>query len=226
MLPGLSSTARFAAATLALIAMSQVAHADEAAEEIVVPRAPSSTTAPKQVIIIVQKTAPSKTQGGAPQVGDSAQDINEYLRGLEREQRDTRDRIKDASRDDDDTQVDLYKEQLKEQLRTYKVERDRLTTRDGGLIAGGATLTAVGGASLVASLFLGFAYALSNSFGSHGDEGLGYAAIATLGGGVVGLGAGIPMLAVGLKRVPRELDAEYAPPATSPALGGTLVWQF
>lgn len=105
---------------------------------------------------------------------------------------------------------------LQEELRAandyYKAERTRLTTTDGGMIAGGATLTAIGGVGLVAAVFCGLAYGLSNSFGGSGDDGLGTAALVTLGVGIAGLGVGIPLLAIGLRRVPRDGSAVAAVP--------------
>lgn len=106
---------------------------------------------------------------------------------------------------------------LQEQLRAandyYKLERGRLTTTDTGMVAGGATLVGIGGVSLVASLFLALAYGLSGGiFGGSKDDELGTAALVTLGVGIGGLGVGVPLLAVGLRRVPREAsDAALAP---------------
>lgn len=112
-------------------------------------------------------------------------------------------KIRDVRASDyDDTAL---QEELRAANEYYKAERARLTTTDGGMIAGGATLTAIGSLSLVSSLFLALAYGLSGGiFGGSKDDGLGTAALVTLGVGVAGLAGGIPLLAVGLRRVPRD----------------------
>jgi hypothetical protein len=217
-----------AALGLALAVDAHVASAEESGEEIVVPRATTTTgpdASPKQVIVIVQQQGPKQGRRAAPRVGDPEYEINEYLGDLKGDVAATRERMKDARRDGDDAAADALREQLKDDTKFYDEERNRLTTRNGGLVAGGAVLTGVGGASVLAALLLGFAYGLSGIGGSP-EDGLGTAALACLGGGAAGLGAGIPMLVVGLKRVPREPDDVARQGFVGPAAGAGLVWTF
>ena len=123
------------------------------------------------------------------------------------------------------------KEELRDKKALLKDEERRLTTRDVGLIAGGGVLTGLGALSLVSSVVLIFVYAGSSIDGNPDDE-YGWASLATLGGGVLGLSAGIPMIVVGSRRGPREADdvetygREELPSSHGPAVGLTKSLAF
>jgi hypothetical protein len=167
----------------------------------------------------------------APDDGASESEINAYLRGLKKDVRDTQIAAKQAARAGDADEAIRLKEELRDKKAFLKDEERRLTSRDVGLIAGGGVLTGLGSLSLLSSVVLIFVYAGSSIDGNPEDE-YGWASLATLGGGVLGLSAGIPMIAVGSRRGPRESDdvdtygREQAPTGHGPAVGFTMSLSF
>jgi hypothetical protein len=216
---------------------------DDGDEQLVVPGQPAvapSGAAPQQVIVIVQPQqpqqglAPSVAKRRAPRVGDPPEEIDAYLAELKDDLREKQRAFRDARRGSDDGAREAARDDMDDANRLYKDERSRLTTQDGGLIAGGATLTAAGGASFVASAVLAIVWALGETsvvFGGHNSYSAeGYASLACLAGGFLGVGAGIPMIVIGVQRVPREpgeaslgpLPVGFAPPP----VGLTAGWTF
>jgi len=194
---------------------------------------PIAGPAPSGATIIVVPTAPENQANQAPAeapppVGslDDA-DLDAYLERLHRPIDDLKARLRGA-RDEGE------REQIREALRVadqrYKSERDRLTTHDAGLIAGGGAMIGLGSASLVSSIVLGIVYGIESIsfFGTaHPDPGVGTAALACLGAGIALEGAGIPMLAVGVShREPRTPEGAFEPPVRAPIAGATLIIPF
>jgi len=217
---------RWAAAAMTgavvLAAGQAPARAGDGDDEIVVPRSvdgsatpPSSSTPPKQVIVVVQQQPSPTGRRAAPHIGDPPGDVEAYLRGLKDDAAASKEQYRDARHDGDDAAIDAAQERMRADDRFYASERERLTERNGGLIAGGATLIGIGGGALLTSAVMGFIYAFEDLLGTPSST-LGYAALGTLGGGFLMVGAGIPMLVIGVQRVPREVDSAYDPP---PSLG-------
>lgn len=199
----------------------------EEAEEVVVPA--QSAPATKQVIVVVQQPAPTEAPAapsGVPRVGDSAERIDAYLSDLKQEVRRKKDALRDAKRDGEGE--DEAERALREADIHYKEERDRLTQQEPGLIAGGAVLTSAGAVSFVASGVLLVVWLVS-SVDLNPDDKYGWASLACLGGGFLGLGAGIPMIVIGAQRTPRDpYEALLAPRPVgfAPPLGLTATWSF
>jgi hypothetical protein len=184
---------------------------------------PSAEEKPKKVVVIKKKD-----RGPAPEVGDHPSEIEDYLRELKDRTRDLKDRMKAARRAGDYDEAESIRQELAEEQSFYDRERDRLTERNTGLIAGGATLTALGGASFLASIFLVIGYGLS-AIDSDANDTLGWSSLACLFGGAAGVGGGGAMLGVGLVRRPKEVAGTWMMPAfgsAPPAPGLTLTWQF
>lgn len=199
-------------------------------EELVLPKVDiddlDSTTAnqddgKKKVIVVRRK---KNGREDAPEVGASELEIQEYLADFTVRERELKERMRDARREGNDAEADALSEELRDLKRERKDEQARLTKRNGGLIGGGATLIGVGSLSVVVGLVFAVVYAVDNSPAS----GVGPTAVGCLVGGVVGIGAGAPMLAIGLKRVPREPSDDYAAlvPQTPFQSGATLTWSF
>jgi hypothetical protein len=136
--------------------------------------------------------------------------------------------MKEAERAGDGDEAMELRRELAQESSFYDRERDRLTERDTGLIAGGATLTAIGGISMVSSIILLAVYGLSAVDGNADDE-YGWASLGTLFGGIAGLAGGGAMLGVGLARRPKETAQQWMTPTVgdiAPTPGLTLTWQF
>jgi len=161
-----------------------------------------------------EEEAKSKSRApDAPDPGDPPEEINAYLDYLKERTRSLKDRIKIARRTgNEDQEAELSGELVKAQVK-YESERDRLTERNTGMIAGGATLVGLGAASFLASIVLVCGWGLSGIDGNPDDE-FGWGALGTLVGGFVGIGAGTPLLVIGLSRSPKSgPDAASTPPA-------------
>lgn len=211
--------------------------ADADDEEIVVPnsstttvQAPPPNTGEKVVVVVVKK---GEQDSGVPAIGADPAEIEAYLRGLQDQFLAARDQFETARSSGTDADEDAAKERMKSAQRKFKAERDRLTTREDGLIAGGAVILSAGGISILTSLGFAIAYLVSgiDTNGTYNpDERYGNVAWGTLIGGVVGLGVGIPMLAVGVKRSPRDPGDDYvgraSPPAPVFTPGLTMGWVF
>lgn len=169
-------------------------------------------------VVVVQKPSSAPT---APPDGASEAEIFAYLRALKKDIRDTQTDLSDAKRDDDDAEVARLKEELKERKIILKEEQDRLTTIDAGLVAGGGVLTGLGSLSLLSSVVLLVVWPMTGIDGDVNDE-YGWASLACLGGGAVGLGAGIPMIVAGKRREIRYDEYEEARTTIPvPSLGPT-----
>ncbi|NUP11543.1 MAG: hypothetical protein HOW73_36320 [Polyangiaceae bacterium] len=180
--------------------------------------------------VVVVKKKKKRTRAEAPEVGDPPEEIDNYLQGLKEEIGDLKDRMKEARRNGDADEAIAIREELNERDRFYKDEQDRLTSRNTGLIAGGATLSALGGVSIVASLVLVIGYGLSAVDGNADDE-YGWGSLACLGGGVALLGGGGAMIGVGMVRRPKEATDAWIQPsfgaaALAPTPGLTVTWKF
>lgn len=171
--------------------------------------------------IIILERLPALLTERVPEVGDPPEVISDYLARLRDRIRVTKERMHAAHKRD---RVRELRDRLRAQERLRAAETRRLTENDGVLTAFGAALIAAGGTAVVASLGYLFAWGLS------ADEDLGLTALAFAGGGAVGLGAGAPMLAFGLKRTPREpryaafSDAPFT--VAAPVVGLTLRWEL
>jgi hypothetical protein len=172
----------------------------------------------KRLIVTVEDTKPDEGEEPAkpkkqrvreavPDENSSEAEINAYLRRLRRDLRDAQADLKVAKRGDDGDEVLRLEGEVRELKEMVKDEESRLTTKDGGLIAGGAVLTALGSVSLLSSLVLVVAWPLTAIDGNINEE-YGWAALGCFVGGAVGLAAGIPMIVTGNRRVPRG-DGEY-----------------
>jgi hypothetical protein len=175
----------------------------------------------KRLIVTVEDTKPDdgeepakpkkkQVREAVPDESSSEAEINAYLRKLRRELRDAQADLKAAKRGDDGEEVLRLEGEVRELKETVKDEESRLTTKDGGLVAGGAVLTALGSVSLVSSLVLVFVWPLTALDGNINEE-YGWGALGCFVGGAVGLAAGIPMIVTGNRRVPRGDggDGEY-----------------
>jgi hypothetical protein len=154
----------------------------------------------------------------APDPGDPPEEIRAYLDYLKERTRSLKDRMKVARRTGNESEeAELSGELAKAQVK-YESERERLTERNTGMIAGGATLVGLGGASFLASIVLVCGWGLSGIDGDPDDE-YGWGALGTLVGGFAGIGAGTPLLVIGLSRSPKSgPDSASLPP---PAVGFT-----
>ena len=184
--------------------------------------------AKRQMIVTVEDTqavpkAKPRTRHPAPPQGASEEDINAYLRALRKDVRDAQRVLREADDAEDEPRL---KDELREKKSLLSDEENRLTTKDTGMVAGGATLTALGGASLVASLFLAIGWGLSGLDGRI-DEKYGWASLGCLGGGVLGISTGIPLLIAGNTRRPREVEEAFLLPLPAkPAVGLTMSLSF
>jgi hypothetical protein len=157
----------------------------------------------------------AKTKSNAPDApdpGDPPEEIRAYLDYLKERTRSLKNRMKVARRTgNEDEEAELSGELAKAQVQ-YESERERLTERNTGMIAGGATLIGLGSASFLASIVLVCGWGLSGIDGNPDDE-FGWGALGTLVGGFVGIGAGTPLLVIGLQRNPRSgPDSGALPP--------------
>lgn len=203
-MPSLRSSRRYlwAAASLALVVGTATgARADEEAppkkrrfvvtvEDNDAPQTPKKKTS----------AIPTPPEAGAPEA-----EVVEYIRALRRDVRTTQADFNAARASDDADEVLRLREELKEKKQFLSEEESRLYPKDTGLVAGGAILTALGSASLLSSLILLIGWPISGVDGDFDDE-LGWASLGCLGGGVLGLGAGIPMIVTGNKRTVRGAD--------------------
>lgn len=156
-----------------------------------------------------------------PALGDDPVEINLYLSGLDEDARALREQMKEARREGELEQAAALEGEYVAARTLYKRESARLLSIDRGLVAGGATLVGVGGLSLLTSLGLAIAFAGS------GEEAFGWSALATLGGGVLGVAAGAPMLSIGLEK--RARQSAWEPLPSPPSIGGGRVvatWSF
>ncbi len=167
----------------------------------------------------------------APDVDAPEVEIDAYLRRLSKELREAQADLRAARREDDADEVMRLDNEVRDRKELLADERDRLTTTQPGLVAGGAVLTVLGGVSLVASLALLIGWPISGVEGEINDT-YGWASLGCLIGGTVGLSAGIPMISAGARRVPRgeggEVpieDAWFSPP-TAPRVGLTFTANF
>ena len=218
------SRARLAVALLiggATIAAAPCAFADDDDDEQPKRRRMIVTVEDNEDVEDEEEEAPTKSNApAAPDPGDPPEEIRAYLDYLKERTRSLKDRMKVARRSgngwieenfapSDEAQLsgELAKAQVK-----YESERERLTERNTGMIAGGATLIGLGGASFIASIVLVCGWGLSGIDGDPDDE-YGWGALGTLVGGFVGIGAGTPLLVIGLSRTPKSgPDSAALPP--------------
>jgi hypothetical protein len=213
-----------------LMALPTQAHADEDDEEAEKPKRRGLIVTVEDNDDVADGPAPKKRAPFAPPVeGAPESEINAYLRELKKDVRDTQIAAKEAARAGDADEAMRLKEELRDKKALLKDETARLTTRDVGLIAGGATLTGLGCISLVSSFVLIVVYGVSAADGD-ADHEYGWASLGTLGGGVLGLSAGIPMIVVGSRRQVRGSEEEYArdlaPTGQKPRVGFTMSLSF
>ncbi len=213
------------AAGLALAA-TPAAHADEEAPKkkkliVTVDDNEDTTT------VVKKKKAATAT----PEPGASEAEIIAYIRELRKDVRSTQAELNAARASDDADSVLRLREELKEKKQFLKEEESRLYSKDSGLIAGGAVLTALGGISLVSSFVLVIVWPLTAIDGNIEDE-YGWGALGCLGGGVLGLSAGIPMIVAGNKRTVTGADEfeeaswQLPTPGRGPTAGLTLRFSF
>ena len=177
---------------------------------------------------------PGTSRSRVPRAGDPHYEVEAYLADLKNELRDKQEAYRAARRGDSDAAEEAARDDMVDANRFYKEERSRLTKQEPGLIAGGATLVGLGGASFVTSAVLALVWGLSEATvlvgGNPDNSGVGYAALGCLAGGFIGVGAGVPMLVIGLQRVPREPgDASLGAHSVgfaAPPVGATLRWSF
>lgn len=217
---------------IAFITVSGFAHAQDEEEDIVI-RGKGSTSAKKKrkVVVVYEGDGNAPEPLPAAQVGDPDYEIEAYLRSLGDRVRYFKDKLKQAKRAGDFDEADALVSTVAKEKSFESSEKDRLTTNEPGLIAGGAVLTGVGSLAFVGAIIALAGWGISAIDGNSDDE-WGWASLGCLVGGIVGVGAGAPMLAVGVKRHPRGAnDAWIAPTLQSngfaqiPA-GATLSWSF
>ena len=180
-------------------------------------------TALAALALLVVTAAPSVAEAAPkrPAVGDDPVEITMYLQELDDRAKDLKEQLKDARREQDWDRAAGLEAEYVEARQLYKKESGRLTSTDRGLVAGGATLVGIGGVSLLTSLGLALAFAGTD------DEAFGWAALATLGGGVIGVSAGGPMLSIGLEKRVRQVS--WRPTQDPFGVSGasvTLSWSF
>ncbi len=168
----------------------------------------------------------------APGDDASEAEIDAYLRELNSDVRDTAADLKAARRADDADEVDRLDRELRDKKELLRDEKDRLTTTEPGLVAGGAVLTAFGGIALVTSLVLLITWPLTAVDGHVNDE-YGWGSLGCVIGGTVGLSAGIPMIVAGTRRTPRGGggepyydEASLAPIPAGPKVGLSFTIPF
>lgn len=173
-----------------------------------------------------EEDAPKKGRA-APNVGDPPEEIRAYLAKLDAKVRTLKAKLKSAKRSGDADRILELESDLAEAKARQEAERDRLTERNVGMIAGGATLVGLGSASFLTSFVLLVGWGLSAADGYPDDE-YGWASLGCLAGGVVGIAAGTPILVIGLNREPREPEeaAFLAPGRPDYATGLTLTVPF
>jgi hypothetical protein len=171
--------------------------------------------------LIILERLPALLTERVPEVGDPPQVIFDYLARLRDRIRVTKERIHATHKREHAREL---RDRLRAQERLLAAETRRLTENDGVLTAFGAALIAAGGTAVVASLGYLLAWGLS------ADDDLELTSLALAGGGAVGLGAGAPMLAFGLKRTPREprfvAFADAPSTVAAPVVGLTLRWEL
>ena len=166
--------------------------------------APLSARADEPPLPPVAAPRPPAAAPPPPAVGSLDEvSLEIYLEGLKERQRQIGEELRAARRRGDAARAEALREELYTAKRRYTTERDRLTTRETGLLIGGTVALGLGVGSLLASGILGLLYAVSDITGPPDDD-LGRAALITLGSGVLLPSAGIPMIIIGAKREPRE----------------------
>lgn len=217
---------------LALVAVSTSAHADDEDDEVIIRgKGSTSTKKKKKVVVVYEGDGNAPESLPAPQVGDPDYEIDAYLRSLGDRVRYFKDKQKQAKRAGDFDEFDALTSTVAKEKSFEASEKDRLTTTEPGLVAGGAVLLGVGSLSLLGAIITLAGWGISALDGNSDDE-WGWASLGCLLGGVVGIGAGAPMLAVGVKRHPKGPgDAWIAPTLQSNGLAGvpagaTLSWSF
>lgn len=134
---------------------------------------------------------------------------------------DLKGRIRAADQRGDEAEVQRAKQWLDTIKRDHKAFRDRTTERRSvGMMAGGIVLSGVGLAGLVTTFVLAFASAFEH--GSDQDQ-LATAALFTGLGSAGCIGAGIPMIVVGAKRVPKQVEGAPAPAPPVESASAALV---
>lgn len=214
-----AATALFGAA-LVFHGGSATAQEDEEEEIVTMKGGDGGSDAPKKKtkIIVVE----GGKREGRPEVGGSLTEIEVYLRSFEEKKRDLKEKLRDARRAGDWEEEVAIRDELEAVNREFKDEQARLTERNPGLIAGGATLVGLGSLSFVVGLAFSIAWAVDDS----PADGVGPAAVGGLLGGLVGIGAGAPMLAFGLRRTVREARVVPTGGPVVAETGLTLTWQF
>jgi hypothetical protein len=148
-----------------------------------------------------------------PEIGAPPAEVEVYLSELKAEADIAKEKAKAAKRSGDEDREAELRLEAQEAKAFYAVERDRLTERNVGMIAGGGTLVGLGVASFVASFVLVIGWGLSSIDGNPDDE-YGWASLGCLGGTLVGIGAGTPLIVIGSIREPKQAsDAKVTPPA-------------
>lgn len=162
-----------------------------------------------------------KRKDDPPEVGAPPAEVEMYLSELKADADMLKEKSKAAKRSGDPERAADLRLEAEEASALYKVERDRLTERNTGMIAGGGTLVGLGAASFVASFVLVIGWGLSSIDGSPNDE-YGWASLGCLAGTVVGIGAGVPLIVIGSIREPKQAsDAKVTPP-TPTGIGSGL----
>jgi hypothetical protein len=131
----------------------------------------------------------------------------------------TRDQLGSAKARDDDDAVRALKERLKELTKERNEERNRVMPRySTGMMVGGIVLSGVGGLAVITGAALGL---VSTSGGSNDD--LGGPALVALVGGLICVGAGIPLAVIGSKRERRDESSIEARPTLILTPGGAAL---
>ncbi len=162
---------------------------------------------------VVVKSNRKRKRPDPPEIGAPPAEVEVYLSELKAEADIAKERSKAARRSGDPDREAELRMEAEEARAFYTVERDRLTERNVGMIAGGGTLVGLGVASFVASFVLVIGWGLSSIDGNPEDE-YGWASLGCLGGTIVGIGAGTPLIVIGSIREPKQAsDAKVTPPA-------------
>lgn len=161
---------------------------------------------------VATRTNRKRKRPDPPEIGAPAGEIEIYLSQLKAEVDIAKEKAKAAKRSGDSDREAELRLDAEEAKVFYNVERDRLTERNVGMIAGGGTLVGLGVVSFVASFVLVIGWGISSIDGDPNDE-YGWASLGCLGGTVVGIGAGTPLIVIGSIREPKQAsDAKVTPP--------------
>ena len=159
----------------------------------------------------------------APPVGANQHEIDAYFETINERVHALQLAYKDARNDDEREEA---KAKIRREKRLLSGERERLTTTDHGLVTGGGVLVGTGSAVFIAGTIMtliGLGEASGSPNGNTNSRTMIIAGVTCISGSLVPLVAGIPMIAVGVHRTPREASPTER---ATPTSGIVLTWRL